>query len=142
MPSFGTNELAAPVQGVSLDFLREILREHGLLIGLVAVYWLAALVVSNFYNLPNHLLPNLLGYAVPLFVQLVLALCWYAISIMVFVRPERLTRYLIASLKKSLTQERMLFAAPVILPVPVFASAFTFFKTVIPVIEPYTWDAH
>jgi hypothetical protein len=38
MPSFGTNELAAPVQGVSLDYLREILRDHSLLIGLVVVY--------------------------------------------------------------------------------------------------------
>jgi len=53
MPFFGTSELAAPVRGVSLNYLREILREHGLLIGLVIVYWLAALGVSNFYNLSN-----------------------------------------------------------------------------------------
>lgn len=141
MPSFIANVLAAPIQRVSSDYLRWIMREHALLIGLVAVYWLAALGVSSFYNLPNNLLPNLLGYAVPVLVPLALALCWHAISIMVFVRPERLTRYLIASLRESLTQERVLFALPVILLLPVFAAAFTFFKTAIPVIQPYTWDA-
>jgi hypothetical protein len=141
MPSFIENVLVAPIQRVSLDHLRWIMREHALLIGLVAVYWLAALGVSSFYNLPNNLLPNLLGYAVPLLVPLALALCWHTISIMVFVRPERLTRYLIASLRESLTRERVLFALPVILLLPVFAAAFTFFKTAIPVIQPYTWDA-
>jgi hypothetical protein len=108
---------------------------------LVAAYWLAALGVADFYGLPNKLLPNLLGYAVPLLVPLALALCWHAMSVMVFVRPRRLIAYLIASLRQNLTRERVLFALPVVLLLPVFASAFTFFKTAIPVIQPYVWDA-
>lgn len=141
MPPIIANVLVAPIQRVPLDYLRWVVREHALLIGLVVVYWLAALGVARVYHLPSNLVPNLLGYAVPLLVPLVMALCWYAISIMVYVRPERLTRYLIASLKESLTRERVLFALPVILLLPVFASTFTFFKTAIPVIQPYVWDA-
>lgn len=141
MPPFIANVLVAPIQRVPLDYLRWVAREHALLIGLVAVYWLAALGVAHVYGLPGKLIPNLLGYAVPLLVPLALALCWHALSIMIYVRPRRLTRYLIASLKESLTRERVLFALPVVLLLPVFASAFTFFKTTIPVIQPYAWDA-
>lgn len=61
MPPFIANALVAPIQRVSLEYLRWIMREHALLIGLVAVYWLAALGVSSFYNRPNNLLPNLSG---------------------------------------------------------------------------------
>lgn len=141
MPSFIAAMVAMPLQRLSVDHLLWTLREHALLIGLITVYWIAALGVSSFYNLPHKLLPNLLGYAVPLLVPLALALCWHAISIMVFVRPERLTRYLIVCLKAALTRERVLFALPVVLLIPVFAAAFTFFKTAIPVIQPYAWDA-
>lgn len=141
MPPFIANVLAAPIQRVPLDYLRWVGREHALLVGLVAAYWLAALGVAHAYGLPGNLIPNLLGYAVPLLVPLALALCWHALSIMIYVRPRRLTRYLIASLKESLTRERVLFALPVVLLLPVFASAFTFLKTAIPVVQPYGWDA-
>lgn len=141
MPSFIADAIAAPAPRVSPDDLRGILREHALLIGLVAAYWVAALAVSSYYKLPNDLLANLSGYAAPMIMPLVFALCWHTISIMVFVRPKHLTRYVIASLKENLTRERVLFALPVILLVPVFATVFTFFKSAIPVIRPYIWDA-
>lgn len=141
MPSSNADVLAAPIRSVSPGYWRWVLREQAVLIGLVAAYWLAALMVSDFYDLPHRLLPNFTGYASALAVPLALAFCWYAISVMVYVRPERLTRYLFTSLRSYITPERLLFALPVILLIPLFASTFTFFKSAIPIIQPYTWDA-
>lgn len=141
MPPFIANVLAAPIQRFSLGELRWILREHALLIGLVCVYWLGASILADFYELPHRLLPNLKAYAVAFTVPLLLAFCWYTITVMVFVRPERLTLYLFTNLRSYLTRERALFALPVILLIPTFATTFTFFKSAIPLIQPYVWDA-
>lgn len=141
MPPFIANVLVAPIQRVPVDYLRWVAREHALLVGLVAVYWLAALSMVTAYRLPESLLLSLPGYAISLLVPLVFALCGHVVSIMVCVRPKRLTRYLTASLKESLTQRRILFALPVVLLLPVFSTAFSAFKTAIPAIQPYVWDA-
>lgn len=116
------------------------LGEHATLIGLVCVYFLSAVAVSNFYELPYGFAPNLGNYATLLFLPLALAMCWHAINVMIFVRPHRLTLYLYASLKPYLAPERLLFAAPVLLLIPLFASAFTFLKFAIPAFNPYSWD--
>jgi hypothetical protein len=135
------NEVLVQAPATSALTLREIMREHALLIGLVVVYWFFALTVSSSFHLPHKLWPSFWGYAALVFTPLVFAFCWHAISVMVFVRPDRLTRYLISSLRQHLTRDRVLFALPVLLLIPVFAATFTFFKMAIPIIEPYTWDA-
>jgi hypothetical protein len=126
---------------ITLLAVREALREHAALTGMVSAYFLAAAAIANMYGLPYRFAPNLGGYAVALFIPLVFAFCWHAISVMVFVRPDRLTLYLLSSLKPYLAPRRLLFAAPALLLIPVFASTFTFFKSAIPALNPYTWDA-
>lgn len=117
------------------------LREHAALAIIVLGYVLVTLVFSRWVELPYSFSLSLAGYAVALFIPLVFGFCWHVISVMVFVRPDRLTLYLIASLKPYLAPQRLLFAAPVLLLIPAFASAFTFFKSTIPAINPYAWDA-
>jgi membrane-associated phospholipid phosphatase len=131
-----------PRQKTSSYSLRAILGEHGLLIGLVLIYWLASLAVANMYQIPRDRSPDAYTYfLLSIFLPLIVALCWNTVSIMLFVRPERLTLYLLDDLQQYLSLERVLRAAPVILLVPVFASTFSFFKSSIPVINPYVWDA-
>lgn len=120
--------------------LRKTLHEHSLLTSMVCAYFLLAAAVAHLYALPYSFTPNFAGYAVALFIPLVFAFCWHAISIMLFVRPDRLTLYLLSSLKPYLAPQRLLFAAPVLLLIPIFASTFTFFKSAIPALNPYTWD--
>jgi hypothetical protein len=125
----------------ALSAVRKTLRAHAMLAAVVCSYFLAAAAVANLHGLPYGFAPNLAGYAIALFIPLVFAFCWHAISVMIFVRPDRLTLYLLSSLKPYLAPQRLLFAAPVLLLIPVFASTFTFFKSAIPALNPYTWDA-
>jgi PAP2 superfamily. len=134
MPSVdhGQNALSAIYTG---------LREHAILVGLIVAYGLAALAVAEFQGLTYPLFFNLLAaYFVTLLIPLTLAFCWHAIGVMIFVRPQRLTRYLLSSLKGYLEPRRLLYLAPILLLIPVFAVAFSFLKSTIPILSPYTWD--
>lgn len=127
---------------ISADSVRKVLGEHGLLIGLVLIYWLASLVVASLYQIPLDRSPSAYTYFIlSIFLPLIVALCWHTVSIMLFVRPERLTLYLLNDLRQYFGFERILRAAPVILLIPVFTSTFSFFKSSIPLINPYAWDA-
>lgn len=118
------------------------LREHAVLVSLIGAYSIAAIFVSRAYALSYNLLPNLLAaYFVTLLIPLALAFCWHALWVMIFVRPHRLTLHLLASLKSFLAPRRLLHLAPILLLIPVFAVAFSFLKTAIPVLNPYAWDA-
>ncbi len=118
------------------------LREHAALIGLITAYGAAAIAVSYAYDLSFNLASNLLAaYLVTLFLPLTLAFCWHAIQVMVFVRPAQLTRHLLSSLKTFLAPGRLLPVVPLLLLIPVFAVAFSFVKTALPILNPYTWDA-
>jgi hypothetical protein len=65
----------------------------------------------------------------------------YALYVLIFVHPDRPIGYIISDLKSNkLTMERLLNILPVFLFLPVFMSAFTSFKTMIPVINPFSWD--
>lgn len=125
----------------ALAAVYDSLQEHAALIGVVGAYFLAAAFVAGTNDLPYRFAPNLGGYALALFIPLVFAFCWHAISVMIFVRPARLTLYLLKSLRPYLAARRLIFAAPVLLLIPVFATTFTFFKSAIPALNPYAWDA-
>lgn len=67
--------------------------------------------------------------------------CGHAICVMIFVRPEHLTRYILTDLRKNyLNAERVLIALPVLVFMPIFISVFTSFKTMIPFMNSYSWD--
>jgi hypothetical protein len=60
---------------------------------------------------------------------------------MVFIRPARLTRYILTDWKnKYLKIDRVIVALPILFFMPIFISVFTWFKHMIPVINPYGWD--
>lgn len=120
--------------------VRESLGEHAALIAVVGAYVLATFVVATVYGLPYSVFPNLVRYGLLLSFPLYFAFCWHAVKVLAFVRPARPTLYLLSSLKPYLKPQRLLFAAPAVLLIPVFATTFTFFKFGIPVLNPYSWD--
>ena len=65
----------------------------------------------------------------------------HAVYVMIFVRPKKLIIYIFNDLlTKYLKRKRLFNALPVILFMPLFISAFTAFKTLIPIMNPYSWD--
>lgn len=122
------------------DFYKA-LREHAVLVAIICLYGVAMYAASRYYQLPYSFTPNMLGYAELLYIPLASALSVHVISVMVFVRPDRLVEHLQHSLKPYFAPSRLMPAFPVLLMFPLFASAFTFFKSAIPIIHPYAWDA-
>lgn len=120
---------------------RALLREHGLLLAIVAVHLAVALALCA--ARPDKFRDNLQleSYLGSLVMGLVFALCGYTMHVMVFTRPKQLVKYLRGRLGAFLTRERMLFAAPVLAMMPVFASSFTVLKAAVPLAQPFSWDA-
>src|SRR5512145_447026 len=81
-------------------------REHALLGVVVSGYFAGGALVARHLGVSYQVAPNLRLYALLLPVPLLLALCWYVISVMVFVRPERLTRHLLDGLRPYFTPRR------------------------------------
>lgn len=127
----------APWQGMLAS---RVMREHAVLLSLIGIYCLAVFAVSGFYHFPNRHPLSLASYTLFLLLLLVLGLCGHAMLVMIFARPPHLTRYLLSSLKSHLIPPRLLFAAPVLLLIPLFSATFSYFKSSIPTITPYTWD--
>lgn len=117
------------------------MREHRCLIWIIAIY--AALALAMTQRLSGQFDPLTLyqGFGVALFIGPIFALCAYAIYVMVFIRPDQLTRYLISSIKQYMSRARLLRAVPVLLLIPVFISSFTILKSAIPYMHPYAWDS-
>lgn len=115
-------------------------REHAVLVSLIGAYCLAVFAASGFYHFPNKYTLSLAGYSLFLMVLLLCALCWYTMYVMIFVRPSQLTRYLMIHLKSYLTPSHLLFVAPVLLLIPLFAATFSYYKSAIPAINSYAWD--
>ncbi len=120
---------------------RALLREHGLLLTIVALELAAALALCAAHPEKFREDLELTSYLGMLLLGLLFSLCGYALHVMIFIRPAQLVRYLRTSLGAWLTRERLLFAAPVLVMMPVFSSSFTILKAAVPLVQPYAWDA-
>lgn len=67
---------------------------------------------------------------------------WRVYSLILFQRPQHLTRTLIADIRQRLfTREKLIAAIPIFLGFMVFISVFTSLKSLIPLTQRYVWDA-
>jgi hypothetical protein len=64
----------------------------------------------------------------------------YLLYVAIFVRPRRPVLHIVSELKRSMTTERLLTGAVTLGVMPIFYSAWTGFKTLIPVLNRYEWD--
>lgn len=75
------------------------------------------------------------------FFAFMLFIAWHTYTTMIFVRPRRLTLYLYRDLRYSyFTNERLVRGLPLYFLTMIFVGAFTSIKTLIPVINPFSWD--
>lgn len=122
--------------------LQGVLRAHRCFAGIVTAYCLAALVTGWLVSgrvvslaLYNQSFLTVMSAAVVSFVL------GHAVYVMAFVRPVSLTQHILTDLKENyLTPRRLLSGLTVVLLMPLFISAFTAFKSMIPLIQPFTWD--
>lgn len=110
-------------------------------LGLIStVYFLAAILVSKWLDAPFDAHKLLLESSTGTALGLVFLLCARAIFVMVFIRPTRLTLFLLNDFKNYTTRERLIFALPVLVLISIFISGFSLFKAAIPFIHPYSLD--
>ncbi len=65
------------------------------------------------------------------------------VKIMVVDRPARLTRVIVAEMRGTwFTRERIGRGLPVVVAFLFFMAAFTSLKSIIPMVQPYAWDAY
>lgn len=129
------------------DFFNEFtktLRVHAIFISIIFLYICVLVVADSELKVTNRISFSLYYKMVPLTALwfFVAFLVSHAIYVMVFVRPEKLIKYTLNDLRTNfLNKERLLNGLPIILFIPLFMSAFTSFKTLIPIINPFSWDS-
>lgn len=120
---------------------RRSLQDHKLLLAIVAIHYAGAMLVCQRFPDKFRSVLGLLDLASTIAMGLLLALCGYTIFVMLVRRPARLLAYLGAELKAYLTRERLLYALPALLMLPLFTGSFTIFKAAIPLLQPQLWDS-
>ena len=119
------------------------MRDHTTYIAIVTFYCAAALATGGVFADARP--PSLALYS-ETFVQMMAAslvafAIGHAVHVMIFVRPESITRAILQDMRrKYLTSERLWHALPVLVLMPLFMSAYTSFKALIPLINSYSWD--
>ncbi|PWE33290.1 inositol phosphorylceramide synthase [Maritimibacter sp. 55A14] len=124
--------------------LQGFMKRHGLFAGLIGVHSLAAMTTARFLGLAydNTLmqsLATLFGVMIPLFLMI---LCVRTLLLMaVFERPARPLDAFVGKIRGVLVDpERMIGGAFALFCLVVFFDSFTYFKTVIPHVQPFDWD--
>lgn len=140
---------AAPASGAAWPArfgaaARRSLRLHVPFLLLIALHVAVAAVVGPLFGLPMAFAPGLYNdifLLVNLALALALLLGWVTF-VLARVRPDSPTRHLWNELRsRHLTPERVAMALPVFLLFPLFASAFTYLKSAIPLLHPFAFDA-
>ncbi|MGH6931229.1 MAG: phosphatase PAP2 family protein [Dongiaceae bacterium] len=114
-----------------------------MLFALVALHVAAALALPALLGIPNH---YSIGSYVTVFTIvtvgfMVLFALGYPFYVALVVRPSQPGDYLRAQLRDQiLSPERLCNAIPVLIMIPVAMSSFTWFKVLIPFINPFSWD--
>ncbi len=119
-------------------------RAHAWFLSIVFGFAAAGFVINIFLHVPGRpslsLYTDLVARYTALFLGTFL-LAIHPLYVMVFIRPARLTRYILTDWKnKYLKIDRVIVALPILLFLPIFVSVFTWFKYMIPAINPYGWD--
>ena len=128
-------------------FFKEVakrLHEHIVFISISSLYMCALVVVTSLLKATDRISFSLYPRIIPLTAQLFLIAFFVCHSsyVMILVRPKKLIKYILNDLRTNyLTRERLLNALPIILFMPLFMSTFTSFKTLIPIINQFSWDS-
>jgi hypothetical protein len=121
-----------------------VLRAHLWLVAIVLLYLAAAYLVARHHGLTQGMSVSRYGLVVPqtTAVYLLFFALFYLTYVMVVVRPARLFHHLVTDIQGNwLVAERLLGGLVMVFIMQVFFSIFTSMKAMIPVINPFSWDA-
>lgn len=124
--------------------LTSSLRRNALVIGLIALHWLATVAITraagiSYSNDAVNILMMLFGSVIPLF--LFVLLVWRAVYMLRVVRPKRPSAWLIADVRSVLVdKDRMIGGAITLVMLTVFFTNFSTMKAAIPALHAYAWD--
>lgn len=119
------------------SIVRASLTEHSVLIALVTLHLLAALLVQASFSARQLQISSVIF---SMLIAPVFTLCGYVVYVMAVVRPHHLLRHLGGTLQTYVSRDRLLFALPAIVLIPVFAASFSLIKSSLPLMHPFSWD--
>ncbi len=120
------------------------LRRNRLLVSLIALHFLAALATSAVLGKPFDVgvlqtLNMLFRALIPIF--LLVLLVWRFANVAAFIRPDEPLKWFVNDLRMVLIDgDRIVDGAIALLSTCVFFGSFSFFKGVLPDINPFSWD--
>jgi PAP2 superfamily len=123
--------------------LRRSLRAHSLFIAVVAAHLGVAYAAPHYIPVTAPFSIDLYGgtFAVLTATLLVALAVAHVVHVMLVVRPDQLTRYLWHDLgSRYVTVERICAALPVLVLIPIVMATFSYLKSMIPIVMPFTWD--
>jgi hypothetical protein len=118
-------------------------RLHAPLVFLISLYICSLVIVTLLLNVVDKISLSVYNDTIPLTIFLFCTAFFvgHAICVMIFIRPKKLIKYIFKDLRINyVKKERLLNALPIFLYLPLFMSAFTAFKTIIPIMNPFSWD--
>ncbi len=139
-------ERIAALRGLDASLMAAVPRHYPVIV-CVIIYLSAAASVSRLVDVQRTLTmrsyaANLTALAEAFMIVLALGLCAHAVHVMLFDRPRRLARHFIADFQcRIFTNERLAQSLLIFLLMPLFVTAYTSFKTSIPQLHPFSWDA-
>ena len=113
------------------------------MIAVILVYLILALAMAQYFGVTASIDLTMYLFLVPATIvgSLLFFGLGYTVYVMVAVRPKQLVLYLAKELGgRWLSLERVAAALIVIVLLPLFFSAFTSWKALIPVVQPFAWD--
>ena len=129
--------------GCAAAWLLGGLRGYRWFVGLIALYCGAALLIGHLAGAASVVSLSLYSesFVTVILAAIVVFFLGHAVYVMVVRRPEALTHAIVSDLRHTyLTPQRLASGLTVLILLPLFISAFTSFKSMIPLINPFHWD--
>lgn len=123
--------------------LVKIIRLHAIFVFIISFYICLLVIATVLLNVEDKISFSLYNNIIPLTITLyfLVFLISHSIYVMILIRPKKLIIYIFNDLQTNyLKRKRLLNALPIILFLSLFMSAFTVFKNIIPIMNPYSWD--
>lgn len=121
-----------------------VLRAHRPLLAMLVLYFVVSLLVAEYFGMPGHVSPAHYALVVPYVTAAYLIgfVLLYLIFVMTVIRPTRLLAHIAKDARaRWLDAERITGGVLIVVVLQMFFSVFTSMKSMIPVINPFAWDA-
>lgn len=121
-----------------------VLRAHRPLLAILVLYFVVSLLVAEYFGMPGHVSPAHYALVVPYVTAAYLIgfVLLYLIFVMTVIRPTRLLAHIAEDARaRWLDAERITGGVLIVVVLQMFFSVFTSMKSMIPVINPFAWDA-